>query len=129
MERSLLPALAAAGGEARAKGMAGEEDRIEPCLEGPPLTMRATLCAVSLLLVAYLAAVAVCRRDPYAFDIIFQNAGPNRYAPLLRQCLALHGNRKHQRPAGCVVRIPARLVNAHVDAAVSLLRASLFSDT
>src|SRR6185436_20597913 len=95
MERSLLPALAAAGGEARAKGMAGEEDRIEPCLEGPPLTMRATLCAVSLLLVAYLAAVAVCRRDPYAFDIIFQNPGPNRYAPLLAsawRCTAIASN-------------------------------------
>jgi type IV secretion system protein VirB3 len=53
---------------------------------------------VPVLLIAYVAAVAVCRRDPYAFDIIFQNLGPNRYAPLLRQCLALHGNRKQLRP-------------------------------
>jgi type IV secretory pathway VirB3-like protein len=36
---------------------------------------------VPVLLVAYLAAAAVCRRDPYAFDIIFQNRGPRRFLP------------------------------------------------
>jgi len=36
---------------------------------------------VPVLVIAYLAAVAVCRRDPHAFDIIFQNRGPSRYVP------------------------------------------------
>ncbi len=36
---------------------------------------------VPVILVAHLAAAAVCRRDPYAFDIILQNRGPRRYAP------------------------------------------------
>jgi len=36
---------------------------------------------VPVLLLAHLAAVAVCRRDPHAFDIIFQNRGPSRYVP------------------------------------------------
>ena len=36
---------------------------------------------VPVLLIAYLAAAAVCRRDPHAFDIIFQNRGPSRYVP------------------------------------------------
>ena len=36
---------------------------------------------VPVLCIAYLAAVAVCRRDPHAFDIIFQNRGPSRYVP------------------------------------------------
>jgi type IV secretory pathway TrbD component len=36
---------------------------------------------VPVLAVAYLAAIAVCRRDPYAFDVIFQNRGPRRYVP------------------------------------------------
>jgi type IV secretion system protein VirB3 len=36
---------------------------------------------VPVLLMAHLAAVAVCRRDPHAFDIIFQNRGPSRYVP------------------------------------------------
>jgi hypothetical protein len=37
IERSLLPALAAAGGETRAEGATREEHRIEPDLEGPAL--------------------------------------------------------------------------------------------
>jgi len=36
---------------------------------------------VPVIAVAYLAAGAVCRRDPYAFDVIFQNRGPRRYVP------------------------------------------------
>ena len=36
---------------------------------------------VPVILIAYLAAAAVCRRDPYAFDVIFQNRGPRRYVP------------------------------------------------
>jgi type IV secretory pathway TrbD component len=36
---------------------------------------------VPVLLLAYLAAAMVCRRDPYAFDIIFQNRGARRYVP------------------------------------------------
>ena len=34
-----------------------------------------------VLLIAYLAAVAVSKRDPHAFDIILQNRGPRRYVP------------------------------------------------
>jgi type IV secretory pathway TrbD component len=36
---------------------------------------------IPVLLLAYMAAAMVCRRDPYAFDIIFQNRGPSRYVP------------------------------------------------
>jgi type IV secretory pathway VirB3-like protein len=36
---------------------------------------------VPVILIAYLATVAVCRRDPYAFDVIFQNRGARRYFP------------------------------------------------
>jgi type IV secretion system protein TrbD len=36
---------------------------------------------IPVLLVAHMAAAAVCRRDPHAFDIIFQNRGPSRYVP------------------------------------------------
>lgn len=36
---------------------------------------------IPVLLVAYVAAVAVCRNDPYAFEIIFMNRGARRYPP------------------------------------------------
>ena len=36
---------------------------------------------VPVILLAWLAAALVCRRDPYAFDIIFHNIGARRYEP------------------------------------------------
>lgn len=36
---------------------------------------------IPVLLVAHLAAAAVCKRDPYAFDVMFQNRGGRRYVP------------------------------------------------
>jgi type IV secretory pathway TrbD component len=36
---------------------------------------------VPVVVVAYLAVVAVCRRDPYAFDVMFLNRGGRRYEP------------------------------------------------
>jgi type IV secretory pathway TrbD component len=36
---------------------------------------------VPVILIAHLAAATICRRDPHAFDIIFQNRGPRRYVP------------------------------------------------
>jgi type IV secretory pathway VirB3-like protein len=36
---------------------------------------------IPVLVIAYVAAATVCRRDPHAFDIIFQNRGPRRYVP------------------------------------------------
>jgi type IV secretory pathway TrbD component len=34
-----------------------------------------------VLVIAYLAAAAVSKRDPYALDIILQNRGQSRYLP------------------------------------------------
>ena len=34
-----------------------------------------------VIAVAYLVAVAVCKKDPYAFDVILQNRGQGRYVP------------------------------------------------
>ena len=36
---------------------------------------------VPVILIAHGAAALVCRRDPYAFDVIFQNRGPRRFVP------------------------------------------------
>jgi type IV secretory pathway TrbD component len=36
---------------------------------------------VPVVAIAYLAAAAVCRRDPHAFDIILHNRGARRYVP------------------------------------------------
>jgi type IV secretion system protein TrbD len=36
---------------------------------------------IPVIVVAHLAAVMVCRRDPHAFDIIFHNRGARRYVP------------------------------------------------
>lgn len=36
---------------------------------------------VPLVVVAYVAAIAVCRHDPYVFEIILLNRGARRYIP------------------------------------------------
>ena len=36
---------------------------------------------IPVIVIAHLAAVALTRRDPYAFDIILLNRGPRRYVP------------------------------------------------
>ena len=36
---------------------------------------------VPVIVGAWWAAARVCRRDPYAFDIIFQNRGARRFVP------------------------------------------------
>jgi type IV secretion system protein TrbD len=36
---------------------------------------------IPVVLIAYLAAAAVCRRDPHAFDIILHNRGARRHVP------------------------------------------------
>jgi type IV secretion system protein TrbD len=36
---------------------------------------------VPLLVLAWLVAAFVCRRDPYAFDVALQNRGPRRFVP------------------------------------------------
>jgi type IV secretory pathway TrbD component len=34
---------------------------------------------IPVIVIAHLAAMALTRRDPHAFDIILQNRGPRRY--------------------------------------------------
>lgn len=36
---------------------------------------------IPVIVLAHIAAMAVTRRDPHAFDIILQNRGPRRYVP------------------------------------------------